>query len=93
MRLSVRLLLVGVLLMLVVLPSWTSFLIRVYAWMIILGPQAAFAQLVNGLLGALGLGTPAALLGSLGSAVGATGAAVAGGATTRMRSAPAASSS
>lgn len=44
------------LVLLVILPFASNFLIRVYAWMIILGPQAAFAQLVNSLLGAFGLG-------------------------------------
>ena len=44
------------LVLLVILPFASNFLIRVYAWMIILGPQAALAQLVNGLLGAFGLG-------------------------------------
>lgn len=43
------------LVLLVILPFASNFLIRVYAWMIILGPQAALAQLVNGSLGALGL--------------------------------------
>ncbi len=42
--------------LLVILPFASNFLIRVYAWMIILGPQAAFSQAVNGLLTALGLG-------------------------------------
>ena len=38
------------LLLLVILPFWSNFLIRVYAWMIILGPQAALARGVNGVL-------------------------------------------
>ncbi len=38
------------LLLLVILPFWSNFLIRVYAWMIILGPNAALARSVNGLL-------------------------------------------
>ncbi len=38
------------LLLLVILPFWSNFLIRVYAWMIILGPQAALARSVNGVL-------------------------------------------
>ena len=37
-----------VLLLLVILPFWSNFLIRIYAWMIILGPDAALAKLVNG---------------------------------------------
>jgi len=42
------------LLLLVILPFWSNFLIRVYAWMIILGPNAALARGVNGLLGLVG---------------------------------------
>jgi spermidine/putrescine transport system permease protein len=42
------------LLLLVILPFWSNFLIRVYAWMIILGPNAALARAVNGLLGLFG---------------------------------------
>jgi spermidine/putrescine transport system permease protein len=42
------------LLLLVILPFWSNFLIRVYAWMIILGPQAALARGVNGILGVFG---------------------------------------
>ena len=38
------------LLLLVILPFWSNFLIRVYAWMIILGPNAALAKAVNGVL-------------------------------------------
>jgi spermidine/putrescine transport system permease protein len=38
------------LLLLVILPFWSNFLIRVYAWMIILGPNAALARIVNGVL-------------------------------------------
>jgi spermidine/putrescine transport system permease protein len=41
--------------LLVVLPFAASFLIRVYAWMILLGPQAALSRAVNGLLGMLGM--------------------------------------
>jgi spermidine/putrescine transport system permease protein len=41
--------------LLVILPFASNFLIRVYAWMIILGPQAAFSQMVNGVFGAFGL--------------------------------------
>jgi spermidine/putrescine transport system permease protein len=36
------------LLLLVILPFWSNFLIRVYAWMIILGPNAALARGGNG---------------------------------------------
>ena len=42
------------LLLLVILPFWSNFLIRVYAWMIILGPQAALARGVNWLLELVG---------------------------------------
>jgi spermidine/putrescine transport system permease protein len=42
------------LLLLVILPFWSNFLIRVYAWMIILGPNAAMARAVNGVLGWFG---------------------------------------
>jgi spermidine/putrescine transport system permease protein len=43
------------LLLLVILPFWSNFLIRVYAWMIILGPDAALARAVNGALGWFGV--------------------------------------
>ena len=49
------------LLLLVILPFWSNFLIRVYAWMIILGPQAALARSVNGVLEWFGHG-PVSLL-------------------------------
>jgi spermidine/putrescine transport system permease protein len=42
------------LLLAVILPFWSNFLIRIYAWMIILGPQAALARGVNGVLGFFG---------------------------------------
>jgi spermidine/putrescine transport system permease protein len=42
------------LLLLVILPFWSNFLIRVYAWMIILGPNAALAKAVNGVLASFG---------------------------------------
>lgn len=41
--------------MLVILPFTSNFLIGIYAWMIILGPQAALSQLLNSLLGAFGM--------------------------------------
>ena len=44
------------LLLLVILPFWSNFLIRIYAWMIILGPNAALARFVNGVLGVFGAG-------------------------------------
>ncbi len=49
------------LLLLVILPFWSNFLIRVYAWMIVLGPQAALARTINGLLGWIGV-EPVSLL-------------------------------
>ncbi|POB00127.1 ABC transporter permease [Chromobacterium sinusclupearum] len=42
------------LLLLVILPFWSNFLIRIYAWMIILGPQSAFTKALNTVLVALG---------------------------------------
>jgi len=42
--------------LLVILPFASNFLIRVYAWMILLGPQAALSLLLNSLLGAAGMG-------------------------------------
>ena len=42
------------LLLLVILPFWSNFLIRIYAWMIILGPNATLARTVNGVLGWFG---------------------------------------
>src|SRR5438270_1628196 len=49
------------LLLLVILPFWSNFLIRVYAWMIVLGPNAALARTVNGMLAWFGH-EPVALL-------------------------------
>ena len=49
------------LLLLVILPFWSNFLIRIYAWMIILGPNAALARTINGVLGLFGAG-PVSLL-------------------------------
>ena len=43
------------LVLLVILPFWSNFLIRVYAWMIILGPQSVFVGGFNAFLGLLGL--------------------------------------
>jgi spermidine/putrescine transport system permease protein len=42
------------LVLLVILPFWSNFLIRVYAWMIILGPQSVFVGGFNRLLGLAG---------------------------------------
>lgn len=41
--------------LLVVLPFASSFLVRIYAWMILLGPQAALSVMLNGLLGLTGI--------------------------------------
>ena len=49
------------LVLLVILPFWSNFLIRVYAWMIILGPQSVFVTALNYVLGLFGLG-PVTLL-------------------------------
>ncbi|HQT25221.1 MAG TPA: ABC transporter permease [Burkholderiales bacterium] len=43
------------LVLLVILPFWSNFLIRIYAWMIILGPQSAFTVALNGFLGLFGM--------------------------------------
>jgi len=51
----------NLLLLLVILPFWSNFLIRIYAWMIILGPQAVLARSVNALLAAFGV-EPVSLL-------------------------------
>jgi len=51
----------NLLLLLVILPFWSNFLIRIYAWMIILGPQAALARAVNGALAVVGI-EPVSLL-------------------------------
>ncbi len=44
------------LVLLVILPFWSNFLIRVYAWMSILGPRSAFTEAVNGVLAIFGAG-------------------------------------
>ena len=41
--------------LLVILPFASNFLIRVYAWMIVLGPQSALSHLVNSLLHLFGI--------------------------------------
>jgi spermidine/putrescine transport system permease protein len=43
------------LVLLVILPFWSNFLIRVYAWMIILGPQSVFVTALNNVLGVVGI--------------------------------------
>jgi spermidine/putrescine transport system permease protein len=42
--------------LLVILPFASNFLVRVYAWMIILGPQSVFARIINETLGLFGVG-------------------------------------
>ncbi|MCE3267936.1 MAG: transporter permease [Burkholderiales bacterium] len=44
-----------ILLLLVIIPFWSSFLIRVYAWMIILGPQSGINHAINFILGIMGI--------------------------------------
>ncbi len=44
-----------ILMLLVILPFWSNFLIRIYAWMIILGPQSAFTRAVNALITPFGI--------------------------------------
>ena len=51
----------NLLVLLVILPFWSNFLIRVYAWMIILGPQSALTRGLNALLGMVGI-EPVSLL-------------------------------
>lgn len=41
-------------LLLVILPFWSSFLVRIYAWVIILGPQSGFSHAANWLLEKMG---------------------------------------
>ncbi len=41
--------------LLVILPFASNFLIRIYAWMILLGPQAALSQIINSLLDIFGM--------------------------------------
>ncbi|XZG70219.1 ABC transporter permease [Chitinibacteraceae bacterium HSL-7] len=49
------------LVLLVILPFWSNFLIRVYAWMIILGPQSIFSKGINAILVPMGF-EPVSLL-------------------------------
>ena len=51
----------NLLVLLVVLPFASNFLIRIYAWMIILGPESALSQFINAILGIFGIG-PVTLL-------------------------------
>jgi spermidine/putrescine transport system permease protein len=55
----------GVLILLLVVPFWTSFLIRTYAWLIILAPDGGIAGLLGSLTGSEQvqiLGTPFAVM-------------------------------
>ena len=49
------------LVLLVILPFWSNFLIRVYAWMMILGPQSFVMRALNGALDVAGI-EPVSLL-------------------------------
>jgi spermidine/putrescine transport system permease protein len=42
------------LLLLVILPFWSNFLVRIYAWMIIFSPAGALTRILNGVLDLLG---------------------------------------
>jgi spermidine/putrescine transport system permease protein len=44
-----------IMVLLVILPFWSNFLIRVYAWIIILGPQSVFVGALNGVIGWFGV--------------------------------------
>jgi spermidine/putrescine transport system permease protein len=55
----------GIFILLLVIPFWTSFLIRTYAWLIILGPDAGLQGILEAVTGADRvqiLGTPYAVL-------------------------------
>ncbi len=43
-----------ILLLMVIIPFWSSFLVRVYAWMIILGPNSGVNYLINKIVGTFG---------------------------------------
>ncbi|MBU4393652.1 MAG: ABC transporter permease, partial [Proteobacteria bacterium] len=45
------------LLLLVILPFWSNFLVRIYAWMIIFSPAGALTRMINGALELLGMGS------------------------------------
>ena len=51
----------NLMIMLVILPFASNFLIRIYAWMIILGPESVLSHLINGVFGVLGI-APVTLL-------------------------------
>lgn len=56
------------LLLLVILPFWSNFLVRIYAWMIIFSPAGALTRMLNGVLDLVGVGpitlmySPAAMI-------------------------------
>ena len=56
--------------LLVIMPFASNFLIRVYAWMIILGPQSAFSLVINYFLGFFGIGPVSLLFSSFAVLVG-----------------------
>jgi spermidine/putrescine transport system permease protein len=58
------------LMLLVILPFWSNFLIRIYAWMIILGPQSAFTRAYNALTAPFGVEPAAPLFSSFAVLVG-----------------------
>ncbi|MES2024656.1 MAG: ABC transporter permease [Pseudomonadota bacterium] len=45
----------NLLVLLVILPFWSNFLIRIYAWMILLGPQSALTRGLNAVLDVFGI--------------------------------------
>tara|TARA_R110001599_G_scaffold64023_3_gene179225 strand:- start:885603 stop:886523 length:921 start_codon:yes stop_codon:yes gene_type:complete len=51
----------NLLVLLVILPFWSNFLIRIYAWMILLGPQSALSKGINSVLALVGM-QPVSLL-------------------------------
>jgi spermidine/putrescine transport system permease protein len=51
----------GILLLLAILPFWSHLLVRIYAWMMILGPQAGLSMAMNKFLALLGI-EPVSLL-------------------------------
>ncbi|MGZ8853210.1 MAG: ABC transporter permease [Thermoanaerobaculia bacterium] len=59
-----------VLMLLVILPFWSNFLIRVYAWMIILGPESVFTRATNALITPMGFERVAPLFSSFAVLVG-----------------------
>lgn len=60
----------NLLVLLVILPFWSNFLIRVYAWMIILGPQSALTRGLNALLAMVGIEPVTLLYGAFSVIVG-----------------------